>query len=100
MIETLKTKNGFVYAYMEWTTMMMNGIPIDHGPRVHIKELWVHDRFRGDTKLIRTFINKVKDKVPQSKTLTWERSTKYPGREQTVLTREETFKHLVKESHG
>ena len=67
---------------MEWHTTTMNGIPINNGPRVHVYDLWVHERFNG-SDIIHRFINKVKNQVPQAKKLTWERHTDDKQREFT-----------------
>lgn len=73
MIEVLRTKNEYVYAFIEWLTVDKDGVPRDNEDRVHVYDLWIHPRRPDGDKVIARFRERIKQKVPNCKDITWER---------------------------
>lgn len=47
MIETLKNKDGFVYAYSQYYIVNEAGDLDINGDRLFISEVWIHDEYRN-----------------------------------------------------
>lgn len=92
MIESLKTKNEFIYAYIEWYRVDDNGIPSDKGKRVHIYDLWVHPRWQNDHASLGELIKLVKSQAKDCKSCTWQRIARGDERLRNY-TRKQLFKH-------
>lgn len=75
MIEVLKTKNEYIYAYIEWFRIDERGIPCDKGKKVHIYDLWIHPNKRGDNSILPRFREVIKPKCSDCTSLTFERQS-------------------------
>lgn len=47
MVTTLKTDNGYVYAYCEWRILNKYGYEFSPRNYIFIKELWIHPKYRN-----------------------------------------------------
>lgn len=91
MIETLKTKNEFIYAYCEWFRVGDDGKPSDTGKRVHIYDYWVHPKWRGSSDITPKLMAMIKPKCVDCKTCTWQRVSQGDDRVRE-FSREHFFK--------
>ena len=94
MIEVLKTKNEFVYAYIEWfkvEEILGKIIPSDTGKRLHVYYFWVHPKWRTDPNVVSKLILKIKDHSNiKTGLVTWDRR---PDDEKIRVFKVEQFNH-------
>lgn len=81
MVDHIADYDGKVIAYIEWSVTNKDGILDDNGEYCFIREMWIWDKVRGDRgrKMIRSFIKKISENLPQLKYAYWKRH-KYNGR--------------------
>ena len=100
MIEVLKTKNEYIYAFIEWFRIDENGIPCDKGKKVHIYDLWIHPSKAGDNSIIPKFQTIIKPKCIDCTSLTFERTFKDAERYGKPKIREFSRRHFFKGKGG
>ncbi len=94
MLEVIKDENGNIQAVCEWWLVNADGSFNPNGDIVWISEVEINQIARNNG-ILKTFIKKITDMVPQAKAGYFWRLRKYPNRKPHLYTREQWLK-LIK----